>query len=162
MATAYLGIGSNQDPERYIRLAILWLQNTFIDAAFSPLYRSMAVGFSGDDFINLVARIETHAPVLDLKELLNAFEDSHGRRRDMPKFSDRTLDIDILLYDELQLDIDGLVLPRPEIFRFAHVLKPLADLAPDQVIPGAEKTAAELWGKFPESDKELTRIELTG
>ena len=160
MATAYLGIGSNQDPERHIRLAIEWLQNTFIDAAFSPIYRSRSVGFSGADFINLVARIETHAPLLDLKELLNAFEDSHGRRRDAPKFSDRTLDIDILLYDEIQLESPSLTLPRPEIFRFAHVLKPLADLSPELEIPGADRTVAQLWADFPTPENDLQRIDL--
>ena len=160
MATAYLGIGSNQDPERHIVLAIGWLQNTFIDAAFSPFYRSRSVGFRGADFINLVARIETHAPLLDLKELLNAFEDSHGRRRDVPKFSDRTLDIDILLYDEIQLESPDLTLPRPETFRFAHVLKPLADLAPEIEIPGADKTAGELWDAFPAPDDTLVRVNL--
>lgn len=160
MSTVYLGIGSNVDASRNIRAVIEWLQEHFIDAAFSPVYQSLAVGFDGDDFLNLVARVQTHTEPLALKKMLKRYEDSHGRKRDAPKFSDRTVDIDILLYDDLVINLPGLVLPRPEITRFAHVLKPLADLAPDVLHPVNDKTIAELWLEFPENDTRLTPLAL--
>ncbi len=161
MASAYLGIGSNVNAERHVRIAITWLQDTFIDAAFSPVYRSPAVGFDGEDFLNLVARVETHAGPLELKHLLNAFEDSHGRRRDVPKFSDRTLDIDILIYDDLVLDGPELRLPRSEIVHFAHVLKPLYDLAPGLWHPTRQQTIAQLWSDYDQSSVELQPVDWT-
>jgi len=131
VSTAYLGLGSNIDAEAHILAGISALREAFGDVALSPVYRAPAVGFSGNDFINLVARIETALEPLELKRFLHALEDRHGRRRDVPKFSDRTLDIDILLYDDLYLLSPELDLPRDEILTAAHVLKPLADLAPD-------------------------------
>lgn len=160
MSTVYLGLGSNVDARRNIRIAIEWLQEHFIDAAFSPVYQSPAVGFDGEDFLNLVARVETRADPLSLKQLLNEFEDSHGRNRDAPKFSDRTVDIDILLYDELVISDSDLEIPRAEITRFAHVLKPLADIAADLLYPGGEQTIADLWADFPKNDLELKQIDL--
>ena len=160
MATVYLGLGSNVDAENNIRMAVHWIQDTFIDAAFSPIYRSRAVGFEGDDFYNLVARVETAVTPLDLKSMLNQNEDQQGRQRNTPKFSDRTVDIDILLYDELVLDDPTLTLPRPEITRFAHVLKPLADLAPDLELPGDGTTIATLWQAFSGNGKALIPVSL--
>jgi 2-amino-4-hydroxy-6-hydroxymethyldihydropteridine diphosphokinase len=160
MATVYLGLGSNVNAEQNIRMAVEWLQEQFIDAAFSPVYQSPSVGFEGEDFLNLVARIQTHADPISLKGLLNDFEDSHGRKRDVPKFSDRTVDIDILLYDDLVLNEAGLNLPRAEITRFAHVLKPLADLAGDVEHPVKHRTIADIRAEFPKEKVHLTRCEL--
>ena len=148
MSTVYLGIGSNVHVERNISAGVAALRAEFGDVDLSPIYRSVAVGFSGNDFINLAARIDTQMQPLELKEYLNQLEDCHGRRRDLPKFSDRTLDIDILLYDDLYLHTPSLVIPRPEISEYAHVLKPLADLAPSLVHPVLHSTIAALWAGF--------------
>ena len=80
------------------------------------------MGFDGDDFINLVAQGETDLDPFALRDWLRELEDRHGRRRNVPKFSDRVLDVDILLYDDLVMNEEGLELPRPEILHFAHVL----------------------------------------
>ena len=160
MSTAYLGLGSNIDAEAHILAGISALREAFGDVALSPVYRAPAVGFSGNDFINLVARIETSLEPLQLKRFLHALEDRHGRRRDVPKFSDRTLDIDILLYDDLYLLSPELDLPRDEIVTAAHVLKPLADLAPELRHPVLRQTIGELWQAFPEQDSGLVHIEL--
>ena len=117
------------------------------------------MGFDGDDFLNLVARVQTHIEPLALKQMLNRFEDSHGRKRNAPKFSDRTVDIDILLYDDLVLNEPALVLPRGEITHFAHVLKPLADLAPDILHPVNGRSIAELWLDFPKDDLQLVQLD---
>jgi 2-amino-4-hydroxy-6-hydroxymethyldihydropteridine diphosphokinase len=159
MSVAYLGIGSNVDVERNVRAGIDALRSAFGEVELSPVYRSVAVGFSGRDFINLVARIRTAMQPLELKQFLNQVEDRHGRRRDLPKFSDRTLDVDILLYDDLYLHSPALVLPRPEILAYAHVLKPLADLAPDQVHPVTQRSMAQHWADFAGDRSGLAAIE---
>jgi 2-amino-4-hydroxy-6-hydroxymethyldihydropteridine diphosphokinase len=158
MSVVYLGFGSNVNVEENIRAGVNALQQAFGRLALSPVYRSTAVGFAGDDFINLVARIETDMQPIELKEFLNALEDRHGRRRDLPKFSDRTLDIDILMYDDLYLHCPELVLPRPEILEYAHVLRPLADLAPDLVHPVTLKRLGDHWNDFPAGRSDLVPV----
>lgn len=145
MTIAYLGLGSNKDAERHLRAAVSALRETFGAVQLSPVYRSRAVGFEGDDFINFAAAIETGISALELRSWLRDLEARHGRRRDLPKFSDRTLDVDILLFGDLRSDDPELPLPRPEILRFAHVLRPLAELAPEVVYPGRSDTLRELW-----------------
>ncbi len=148
MTRVYLGIGSNVEPEFHVRAGVSALRQTFGEAVLSPVYRTAAVGFEGRDFLNLVAAIETDWPPGRLKVWLNDLEDRHGRRRDVPKFSDRNLDIDILLHGELIVHAGGLEIPRREILEFAHVLKPLADLAPDLVHPETGRRMAEHWHEF--------------
>lgn len=144
--TAYLGLGSNVDAERHIRIAIDVLRGRFGDIGISPVYRSVAVGFDGDDFLNLAVRIETDLDPRELREFLRDLEAEHGRDRSAPKWSDRTLDIDILLYDDLVAYDDELEIPRKEILKFAHVLKPLADIAPDLIHPTEKQSLAVILG----------------
>ena len=148
--TVYLGIGSNVEAIRNINSGIRELEAAFAPVRLSPAYRNRAVGFEGDDFINLVAECRTEMQPLELKAWLNALEDRHGRRREVPKFSNRTLDIDILLYDDLWIRLPDLELPRPEIETFAHVLRPLADIAPDMIHPRRQESLAKIWNEFPE------------
>ncbi|WP_376693720.1 2-amino-4-hydroxy-6-hydroxymethyldihydropteridine diphosphokinase [Wenzhouxiangella sp. EGI_FJ10409] len=159
MSTVYLGLGSNRNAEANIRAGVRALYRKFAATAISPVYRSAAVGFSGQDFLNCAARIETDLGPSELKDWLTALEDEYGRDRSQPKFSDRTLDIDILLYDDKVGDFDGLTLPRDEILKYAHVLKPLADLAPQLKHPETGKTFAEHWEEF-EGDRSLEPAEL--
>ena len=141
---AYLGIGSNVQPELHVAIAIERLGKRFDHVRFSPIYQSPAVGFDGDDFINLVASVETELTPLALRDWLRALEDEYGRDRNVPKFSDRILDVDILLYGDLVSQEQGLELPRPELFHFAHVLRPLAELAPQLVCPGDGRTICQI------------------
>lgn len=154
----FLGLGSNVDPEDNIASGIRALKEAFGEVRLSPAYRTRAVGFEGNDFINLVAECATSMQPLELKAWLNELEDRHGRARGVPKFSDRTLDIDVLLYGDLWVRLPGLELPRPEIETFAHVLRPLADLAPDFVHPYRRRTIGEMWQEF--ADKP--QMELVG
>jgi 2-amino-4-hydroxy-6-hydroxymethyldihydropteridine diphosphokinase len=144
----YLGLGSNVNAEHNIAAGIAALRESLVDVQLSPAYRTTAVGFDGDDFINLAAQCLTSMQPLELKSWLNELENQYGRMRDVPKFSDRTLDIDVLLYDDLWVRLPGLELPRPEIETFAHVLRPLADLAPDLIHPTTGKPLAEMWENF--------------
>ncbi len=160
MSTAYLSLGSNIDAEKNIRSGISALHEAFETLELSPLYRSEAFGFEGGDFINLAARIETDLEPLALKQFLTDLEDRHDRNRNVPKFSDRTLDIDILLYDDLWLLSPALEFPRDEILEAPHVLKPLADLAPDLVHPALGKTLSILWKDSPFQNASLVEIKL--
>ena len=86
---------------------------------------------------------------------LHALEDRHGRRRDVPRFSDRTLDVDIVLYDDLVRQGEGhLDIPRKEL-RHAFVLKPIADIAPQLKHPVSGRTMASLWSAFPADSEPL-------
>ncbi len=157
--TAFLGVGSNVDAERHVRGAVAALRAHFGTVRLSPVYRASAVGFEGADFINLVAAVETDMAPIPLKHWLNALEDRHGRRRDVEKYADRTLDIDILLWGDLVLHSPELVLPRPEIFRFDHVLRPLAELVPDASCPGRDETFADLWATHESDGSRLSALD---
>ena len=145
MSIAWLGLGSNVNAEANIRAAIKELKEEFSKVSLSPTYSSTSVGFTGHDFINLVARVETDLHPMELRDYLRKLEDRYGRKRDVPKFSDRLLDIDILLYDDLVLLSPVLEIPRAEILKFSHVLKPLADLEPDMIHPTGLRPMAEIW-----------------
>jgi len=160
LTKVYLGIGSNVDADSHVRAGLAELRQYFGEIALSPVYRSRAVGFEGDDFLNLVACIQTDLQPLQLKQWLNELENRYGRLRNVEKFSDRTLDIDILLYDDLYVRLPELSLPRGEILRFAHVLKPLADLAPDLIHPVMGVSMTELWNGFEGERNCLTAYEI--
>ena len=144
MQRAYLSLGSNIEPERHLRAAIAELRARFGDVLVSPVYRSGAVGFDGPDFLNLAAAIDSDLDPFALDAWLHALEDRHGRRRDVPRYASRTLDVDIVLIDDLVIEGPGhLRIPRPEL-REAFVLKPLSDIAPDVRDPMSGSTLAEL------------------
>ncbi|KFN48159.1 2-amino-4-hydroxy-6-hydroxymethyldihydropteridine diphosphokinase [Arenimonas metalli] len=151
MGTAWLSLGSNQDADANLLAAADALRERFGAVRFSPVYRTPAVGFDGPDFLNAAAVIESDLDPFALNDWLHALEDRQGRRRDVPRFSSRTLDIDIVFYDDLVLKGPGnLELPRPEL-KHAFVLKPLADLSPGYVVPGGEATLAALWAAHPDA-----------
>lgn len=155
MARVYLSLGSNLEPHRYLRAALGELRERFGALAVSPAYRSKSVGFEGADFINLAVGLDTDLSPEALNDWLHALEDRHGRRRDVPRFSDRTLDLDIVLYDDLVRQGEGhLDIPRKEL-RHAFVLKPIADIAPQLRHPVSGRTMAELWAAFPVESEPL-------
>ena len=161
MATAWLGLGSNVNAESNIRAAIVELGGQFDAIELSPAYASTAVGFEGDDFINLVARVETDMSPLGLRQYLRDLEDRYGRKRDVPKFSDRSLDIDILLYDDLVVLSPVLEIPRAEITKYAHVLKPLTDISPELIHPTDRRSMREIWTNSGLSDASLKPLSLS-
>ena len=159
---AYLSLGSNVEPEKHLRAAIDALRARFGDVVLSPAYRTPAVGFDGRDFVNAAAIIDSDLEPQPLNDWLHALEDAHGRDRSGPRFSDRTLDIDIVLFDDRVLDGEGhLRIPRPEL-KHAFVLRPLADIAPDVVVPGSGRTLAQLWAIHPDHDLDLATCSLGG
>lgn len=155
MAQVYLSIGSNIDRERYINAALTALENEFGEVKVSSVYESVAVGFDGDNFYNLVAAIETDMSVADLQACIKKIEDQNGRLREGPRFSARTLDIDILTYDDVVGERQGVVLPREEILENAFVLLPLSELVPAAQHPILQKTYQQLWDEFPNREQAL-------
>ena len=160
MATVYVSIGSNIERDKYIRSGIKALQELYGALICSPVYESKSVGFEGDNFYNLVVGFETSEHYQKVDANLNKIEDANQRDRSSPKFSSRTLDLDLLLYDDLVLDSQELTLPRPEIYHNAFVLQPLADVAGNMTAPDAELTFAQLWAQFDHSKQKLWVVDL--
>lgn len=159
MPKVFLGLGSNIDRDRYLTAALDTLTDAFGELAVSPIYESAAIGFSGDHFLNLVVSFETSVALEDLAERLRTIEHAHGRPPGGPKFSPRTLDIDILLYGDCHGVFGALTLPRDEIGRYAFALRPLADLAPDARHPVNGRSYRQLWSEMaPTQGETLTRI----
>lgn len=156
MARVYLSLGSNVDPQRHLTAALDELRARFGALAVSPAYRTKSVGFDGADFVNLAVGLDTDLPLQELNDWLHALEDRHGRRRDVPRFSDRTLDLDIVFYDRLVTEGPGhLQIPRDEL-KHAFVLRPIADIAPQFAHPVTGRTMAELWAAFPADTAPMT------
>jgi 2-amino-4-hydroxy-6-hydroxymethyldihydropteridine diphosphokinase len=111
----------------------------------SPVYETDAVGFDGDAFYNLVVGIETDQTVAEIRQTLRAIEDARGRLRESEKFAPRTLDLDLLTWGDAVGVVDGYELPRDEILKYAFVLAPLADVAPNERHPVDGRSYRQLW-----------------
>lgn len=153
MARVYLSLGSNILPHSYISAALDELADCFGDLIISSVYESEAVGFEGDNFLNLVVGVDTDLSVGELSLTLKQMEDRHGRERSGPKFSGRTLDIDILTYDDLKGVVDSVSLPRGEIVKNAFVLLPLSEVAGNERHSQLGSTFLELWQAYSKSQK---------
>ena len=162
MARVYLSLGSNLEPRKHLVAAIDALRERFGEITVSPAYRSASVGFDGAEFVNLAVALDTDLTPQALNDWLHALEDRHGRRRDGPRYSYRTLDIDIVFYDALVIDGPGhLQIPRNEL-RHAFVLRPITDIAPDFRHPVSGLSMAELWAAFPAGSESLQVESLPG
>ncbi|HMM67031.1 MAG TPA: 2-amino-4-hydroxy-6-hydroxymethyldihydropteridine diphosphokinase [Dokdonella sp.] len=160
MTRVLLSLGSNLEPERHLRAALGELRAQFGELAVSPVYRTEAVGFEGPAFLNLAVGLDTDWTPQQLDDWLHALEDRHGRRRDVARYSSRTLDVDIILFGDLVVEGPGhLQVPRDEL-RHAFVLAPIADIAPDALHPVSGKTMAGLWQAHPEHGTDLQRVRL--
>ncbi|MCD9088201.1 2-amino-4-hydroxy-6-hydroxymethyldihydropteridine diphosphokinase [Stenotrophomonas sp. SY1] len=160
MTIVLLSLGSNLDPQQHLRSAVEVLRERFGHIHVSPAYRTPAVGFDGPDFLNNAVMLETELPLIALDEWLHAVEDAHGRDRSGPRFSDRTLDIDVVYYGDLVMEgPKNLRIPRPEL-KHAFVLKPLADIAPDFVDPVQKLTLAQMWQQHPQHGQAFDTVAL--
>ena len=159
MAWVTLSLGSNLDPANQLKSCLDALLLNFRDLSLSSVFESEAVGFDGDNFLNMVVGIETDLPLEDLSALLKGIEDKHGRDRSQPKFSGRTLDIDILTYDNLAGTFKGITLPRPEITENAFVLWPLSQVDGARKHPLLKKTYTELWAQYDKGRQPLWPVD---
>ena len=161
MAIVYLGLGSNVDPEKNLRLGVAELRRQFGDVVLSATYLNAAVGFEGADFLNLVARLESDHEPASIHEQIEAIHQMAGRHRGGARYTSRPLDIDLLLYDDWIIDEAPLQLPRSDVLDFSFVLRPLSELAPDLVHPQSGRTLAEHWQECDASGHPLTRVDVT-
>ena len=145
MSEVYIGIGSNVDREKNILSCMNVLRKKFKNLITSPVYETNSMGFSGPNFYNLVCRFSAQENLSDLKKILNEIETTHGRTFSEEKFSSRTLDIDILYYDNLIFESEKITIPREEIIRYDFVLKPLVDIAPDFIHPKLNLSNKEIF-----------------
>jgi 2-amino-4-hydroxy-6-hydroxymethyldihydropteridine diphosphokinase len=159
LSQAYVGIGSNVEPEQHVAKAVDLMRARFGRISLSPIYRNKAVGFEGDDFLNAVAGFDTELPVPELKTALDNIEVRCGRERGAARFAPRTLDLDLLVYGDVA--DEALRLPRKEILKYSFVLKPLADIAGNLRHPSVGKTYGELWAEFA-GDRSLTPVSIKG
>lgn len=153
MARVYLSIGTNLDRERYTAAALDALHVWFGKLLISSVYESEAVGFDGSPFFNLVVGVNTDLTIAELSVRFKQLEADNGRRRDLPKFSARTLDLDILTYDQEVGTVQGVELPRGEILDNAFVLRPLAEIAPTEVHPVCGECYRDLWLAYDRDQK---------
>ena len=148
MERVYISVGTNVDREHHLTAGLQALHARFGPLAVSTVYECPAVGFEGEAFYNCVAAFDSEEPVLEVYAALHGIEDRFGRDRSQPKFSPRTLDLDLLLYGDRIVREGKLVLPRPEIDRVAFVLGPLAELAGDREHPVHGEPFTALWARF--------------
>lgn len=159
MARVYVSVGTNIDRERNVASGLAALAREYDGLQQSRLFETQAVGFSGDLFYNLVVAFETGQSPQQVSAVLTRIEDAHGRDRRGGKFSNRSLDLDLLLYDDLVVDEPGLVLPRPEILDYAFVLRPLAEIAGDRKHPVTGVSFAAMWDQFDAASQPLWPLE---
>ena len=159
MAWVYISLGSNIDREALTRSGVSALRKQYGDLLLSSVYESEAVGFDGESFYNMVIALQTQDDVRTVSQTLRRIEDEHGRDRSGPRFSSRTLDLDLLLYDDLIINEKKLQIPRDEILQRAFVLWPMAEIAADLVHPLVKKTYGELWAEFDKNKEKLEPIE---
>jgi len=143
MTRFYLSLGSNLEPEEHLRVALRELRARFGVLSVSSVYESEAVGFEGPPFWNLVAGLDSDLDADALNTWLHALEDANGRRRDQPRYADRTLDLDIVAINDRATD-------RPEL-QHAFVLAPLAEIAPEILEPRSGATVGELRARLQAS-----------
>lgn len=145
----FLGLGSNIDAERNVRLGLEALAKRYSLVQQSPWYVSPAVGFAGPEFVNLVVEIVTHDSPVALAEALKQLEFDFGRPHNASKYSSRALDIDILMMGDIcgswSTRYGTLTLPRDDIWRYAFVLKPLLDICPDAICPLRKQPLCDDW-----------------
>ena len=160
MARVYVSIGSNIDREKNIPTCLENLQEKYGELQVSTIYESKAVGFEGDNFYNLVAGLDTDDDVYEVLNTLRNIENIHGRERNSKHFSSRTLDIDLLLYDDLVLHEPGLEIPRDDLVQYVFVLQPLVEINPDYMHPVLNKTVAKILDESGMESKDMWPVTL--
>jgi len=158
MAQIFISLGSNVDREKHLRAGLNALISQFPDYQHSSVFESEAVGFNGNNFFNSVFAAQTDMPLEQVCALLKQIERDNGRTPSDKKFSPRTLDLDLLFYDDVICDTPA-QLPRDEITKNAFVLQPLAELAADFYHPVAEQTIGELWQNYNNLNQKLWKVE---
>ena len=159
MTLLALSIGSNIDAANNLRSVVQELRSEFGNAFCSRVFESEAVGFEGDNFLNLVVLAETNTELSIIISYLKQLEEKLGRDRSQEKFSARPIDVDILIYGDESGASCGIDLPRPEITENAFVLWPLSEALPDQKHSLTGALYSELWKDYDKSAQRLWPID---
>jgi len=158
-ADVFVSAGSNIEPVDHLRFACRELERAFGALSLSSVYQSAAIGFEGNDFLNMVIRFSTGRSLTELTAELERIQAEAGREPSADSFSSRTLDLDLLLYGRQVVDAPPVSLPRPDITRYAFVLGPLAELAPDLRHPVTGETMGQLWKNFDRRKQSIQRLD---
>lgn len=158
MPRGYISIGSNIDRDFNVSSSLRALEKQFGKLIVSSLYETEPVGFTGENFYNLVVGFDSDLDAKSVAKILKQIESEHGRTKNCKKFSARTLDLDLLLYGDQIIHDGRLRIPRDEIIKYAFVLEPLAEIAPQLRHPVSQQTYAELWQKFDKTGLNQKRI----
>lgn len=161
MRRCWISLGSNRAREASIRGGVKQLREAFGSLVLSSVYETDAEGFDGEPFLNLVAGVDTRLGVGEIRAILRRIEAANGRERGEGRFASRTLDLDLLTYGDAAGEIDGYRIPRDEILRYAFVLGPLADVAPDERHPTAGLSYKRLWSQLLSRLREQRRAQRT-
>ncbi|MDH3647191.1 MAG: 2-amino-4-hydroxy-6-hydroxymethyldihydropteridine diphosphokinase [Gammaproteobacteria bacterium] len=156
-----MGLGSNVQAERYLPMAISALAKRFGPLRRSAVYRNAAIGFEGDDFLNMVIGFESSEDVVAISAALGRIEQECGRERSGMRFAPRTMDLDLLMCGQQVHAGPEFVLPRPELLRHAYILRPLAELAGPMMHPVEKRSLAELWRDSGLADHEMTQVDIS-
>jgi 2-amino-4-hydroxy-6-hydroxymethyldihydropteridine diphosphokinase len=158
MTSVYVAAGSNVEPVENLARALRELGKHY-SLRISPAYQNKAVGFEGEDFINLVVGFETADSVDRVIAHLHEAEAACGRPRNAPKWAPRTMDLDLLLFGDLVRD--DLRVPRADLLKRAYMLRPMAELAGEIIHPTAHKNFRDLWREFPGDSHEMRSVSLS-
>lgn len=162
MADIYISLGSNVQREYHVKNGLHALTQafniSFEQLILSSLFESDAVGFSGNAFYNMAIGIKTQCSVEQVAQKLRKVEIEYGRALDAKKFSPRTLDLDLLLYDDLIIDTPA-QLPRDEIDKNAFVLWPLSEIAPMLIHPLLKLNYQTLWQRYNKTSQQLKIVK---
>lgn len=159
MAIAYIALGSNlNEPVAQLEQAIVHIDQLAGTKLLqtSSFYGSKPLGPQDQpDYVNAVVKIETSLKPLDLLDALQQIENQQGRVR-LRRWGERTLDLDILLYDDLAMQSERLTIPHYDMHNREFVIVPLAEIAPDLAIP-TQKSVAELLPQFQNHQMQIVK-----
>lgn len=158
MSIVHVSVGSNIEPEKNIRSALNRLGQRYGNLSISSVYESRAVGFEGPNFLNLVLGLETQEPLLHMRDTLRSLEAELGRTRKGSSFSSRTIDLDLIIYDDIVLEEGGVKIPSDDILSYSFVLIPLAEIAGHLKHPTVGRTFSELCDEIPEADRQFVSV----